>query len=82
MPLVLAIRRVADFFCEGEIRMLKRAHDRRVHAHVERLQTIRVARWIEQAVDRLGIGARDFRESQHGAVSFCNNMRRLRRKVG
>ena len=82
MALVLAVGGVADFFREREIRVLQRAHDRRVHADVERFQAIRVARRIEQPVDRLVVRARAFGEAQHGAIGVRDDARRVRRIIG
>ena len=78
MALVLTIGRVADLFCEREIRVLQCAHNRRVDAYVECLQAIRIPRGIEQAVDGLGVRARAFRESQHGAIRIGDDARRVR----
>ena len=58
MALILAVGSVADFFGESEIGVLQRAHQRRVHADVENFQAIRIARGIQHAVERFGVGAR------------------------
>ena len=81
VALVLAVGGVADFFREREIGVLQRAHDRRVHADVERFQAIRIARGIEQAVDGLVVGACAFGEAEHGAIGLRDDARRLRRII-
>ena len=68
MALVLAIGGVADFFREREIRVLQRAHHRRVHADVERFQAIGIARRIEHPVERFRVGAFRRGQAQHGAI--------------
>ena len=57
MALILAVSGMADFLREGEIGVLKRAHDRRVHADVQRLAAVWIPRRIEQPVNRFGIRA-------------------------
>ena len=61
VALVLTIGGVADFFREGEIRVLQRAHRRRVDADVQRLEAIGIARGIQHAVERFGVRARRLR---------------------
>ena len=71
MALVLAIGGMADLLGEGEIRVLKSAHHRRVHADVQDFPAIRIARGIEKPVDRFGIGAFGGRQAQDSAIRFA-----------
>ena len=75
MALVLAIRRVADFLRKREIRVLQRAHHRRVHADIQRLKAIGIARRIEQPVNRFRIRTSRLRQAHHRAISSRQSLR-------
>ena len=78
VALVLAIGGVADLLGEREIGVLQRAHERRVHADVQRFQAIGIARGIEHAVERFGVGAGGFGQADDGAIGFGKHARRQR----
>ena len=47
MALILAIGGMANFFRKCKIRVLKCAHHRRMHADIQRLQTVWISRRVE-----------------------------------
>ncbi len=56
MALVLAVSGVADFFREGEVGVLERAHHRGMDADVEGFKAVEIARGVEKAVEGFGVG--------------------------
>ncbi len=70
MALVLAVGGVADFFGEGVVGVLERAHDGGVDADVERFEAVEVARGIQEAVNGFEVATLGFREAGDGAVGF------------
>ena len=81
MALVLAVGGVADFFRERVIDMLERAHRWCMHADVQSLESIEIARRIEQSVDGLAVAALRFGQAEDGAVGFGGDARGVRRIV-
>ena len=51
---------MGDFFGEGVIGVLERAHHGGVDADVESFEAVEIARGVEKAVDCFGIGALGF----------------------
>jgi len=51
---------VADFFGEGVIGVLERAHHGGVYTNVEDFEAVRIAGGVEKAVDGFGVGALEF----------------------
>src|ERR1041384_7514192 len=68
MALILAVRRVADFFGESVIGVLKSAHHGRVDTDVESFQAIKIAGRTEKTVEGFGVRAAGGGETEDGAV--------------
>ena len=81
MALILAVGGVADFFREGVIDVLQRAHHGRVHADVQRFEAVEIARRIEKAVDGFRIGALGFRQADHSAIGLGDHSRSISRII-
>jgi len=81
VALVLAVSGVADFFGESVTGVLQGAHHRCMNADVENLQTIGIARGIQEAIDGFCVRTFSFRETDDGAVGFGDRSRRTRRIV-
>ena len=60
VALVLGVGGVADFFGEGVIGVLERAHHGGVDADVEDFEAVGIAGGVEEAVDGFGVGALGF----------------------
>src|ERR1700694_415361 len=65
-----AVGGVANFFGEGVIGVLERAHRGCVDADVESFESIEIAGGIEEAVDGVGVAALRFGLAENGAVGF------------
>ena len=81
MALVLGVGGVADFFGEGVIGVLERAHHGGVDADVEDFEAVGIAGGIEEAVDGFGVGALGFGEADYGAVGFGHDGGGIRRVI-
>ena len=81
MALILTVRGVADFFREREIRVLQRAHHRRVHADIQRLAAIGIARRIQHAVERFRVGAFRCGQPDDRAIRIGHHGERARRII-
>src|ERR1041385_857721 len=68
MALILAVRRVADFFGESVIGVLKSAHHGRVDTDVESFQAIKIAGRTEKTVEGFGVRAAGGGETEDSAV--------------
>ncbi len=81
VALVLGVGGVADFFGEGVIGVLERAHHWGVDADVEDFEAVGIAGGIEEAVDGFGVGALGFGEADYGAVGFGHDGGGIRRVI-
>src|ERR1041384_1752161 len=68
MALILAVRRVADFFGESVICVLKSAHHGRVDTGGEDFEEIKIAGRTEKTVEGFGVRAAGGGETEDSAV--------------
>jgi hypothetical protein len=68
MALVLTIGSVAEFFGEGVIGVLQRAHHGCVNADVKSFEAIEVARRIEKTIDGFSVGTLGIGEAEDRAI--------------
>src|SRR6266478_2068675 len=81
VALVLAVRRVADFFRKRISGVLQGAHHWGVGADVESFQAVEVASGIQEPVDRFGIAALRFGKADDGTISLRDDVQRAGRVV-
>ena len=67
MALVLRVGGVGDFFGEGVVGMLERAHDRCVDADVEGFEAIEIFGGIEKPIDGVSVGTLRFGQAEDSA---------------